>query len=218
MTTIRFYFDFISPYAYLAWTQIHSLAERAGATVEPAPLLFAALLDHHGQLGPAEIEAKRRYTFTDTVRRAAQHEVPFGPPAAHPFNPLLALRTVLAAAPVDRRPLIDALFAATWGPGPKPAGIDSAPVVEAALAAAGLDPALLARAADPEVKARLRDATGEAIARGVFGVPTMEVEGALFWGFESFDLLERHLAGDDPITEAGVAEFLAMPAAAARRR
>ena len=96
---IRFHFDFISPYAYLAWTQIHALAARHGRSVEPVPVLFAALLDHHGTKGPAEIPAKRRYLMFDVVRKARALGVPIGPPPAHPFDPLLALR--VASVPMD---------------------------------------------------------------------------------------------------------------------
>src|SRR5580700_6920676 len=115
MKSITFYFDFISPYAYLAWTQIHALAARHECEVVPKPILFAALLDANGQKGPAEIPNKRIYTFKDVVRSAARLGVPLAAPASHPFNPLLALR--VASADVDRerhRTLIDALFAATW--------------------------------------------------------------------------------------------------------
>src|ERR1700722_4526563 len=115
MKTITFYFDFISPYAYLAWTQVHALASRHDCEVVPKPILFAALLDANGQKGPAEIPNKRIYTFKDVVRSAARLGVPLAAPASHPFNPLLALR--VASAELDarrRRALIDALFAATW--------------------------------------------------------------------------------------------------------
>src|SRR5262245_44781169 len=89
---IRFYFDFVSPYAYLAWTQVHALADRRGVDVAPVPVLLAALLDENGQRGPAEIERKRAYLFKDCLRLAHHFGVPFVLPPSHPFNPLLALR------------------------------------------------------------------------------------------------------------------------------
>ena len=110
---LRFYFDYISPYAYLAWTQIHALAARHGRTVEPVPVLFAALLDANGQRGPAEIPRKRVYIFKDTLRTAHLLGVPLGGPKTHPFNPLLALRvSSLPMEPETRRRLIDKLYAA----------------------------------------------------------------------------------------------------------
>lgn len=216
MRAIRFHFDFISPYAYLAWTQIHALAGRHDAEVEPVPVLFAGLLNHHGQKGPAEIPAKRVYVFKDTLRRATLLKVPVAPPPTHPFNPLLALRAVHAASAESKRALIDGPFAATWGRAPVK-GIDRAEVVEAAARDAGLDgAALIAKAGEQEAKDALRAATEEAIAAGVFGVPTMRVGDELFWGLDSFDLLERYLQGDDPVTPELLAEIRAMRASAQR--
>ena len=198
MATLHFHFDFISPYAYLGWTQIHALAERHAADVEPIPTLFGALLDVSGILGPGEIPAKRRYLFKDTSRTASVFGVPFRPPPAHPYSPLLALR--VASIPRqrdDKRRLIDALFNAAWGDG---TGIDTKERVASVLTRAGFDAELeLERAVTDEVKSRLRAQTEDAIARGVFGVPTSRVGDELFWGVDSFGHLERHLAGSDPI-------------------
>src|SRR5688500_4915348 len=128
MKRLVFSFDFISPYAYLAWTQIHKLAERCGLEVEPRAVLFAGLLNHHGQKGPAEIPSKRAYIFKDCVRRARLLRVPIAPPRSHPFHPLLALRAVHAAPQDRKRALIDGLFAATWGDA-KERGIDDPEIV-----------------------------------------------------------------------------------------
>ena len=100
---IDFYFDYLSPYAYLAWTQIHGLALDLDAYVEPRPILFAALLNHHGQKGPAEIPAKRSYIMRDVLRTAAVLEEPLSPPPNHPFNPLLALRASMVEMPDEQR-------------------------------------------------------------------------------------------------------------------
>jgi 2-hydroxychromene-2-carboxylate isomerase len=209
---IDFYCDFISPYAYLGWTQIHALAARHGRSVRPIPTLFAALLNHSSTRGPAEIPAKRAYLFKDTKRLAATFGVPFAPPPTHPFNPLLALRVAGVAG--DAR-VIDALFRAAWAGG---GGVETADAVERALANAGLDPApLLAEAASAAAKQRLRDATDAAIAAGVFGVPSMIADGELFWGCDSLPHLERFLDGGDPITPADVASFAALVPSATRR-
>ena len=214
--TIRFHFDFISPYAYLAWTQIPALAERTGAVVEPAPLLFAALLNHHGQKGPAEIPAKRVHVFKDTLRRALRLGVPLRPPPTHPFNPLLAMRAVLAVEPHERRALIDALFAATWGDAPV-RGVERPETIAAIATSLGHAPdALAAAASAPEIKAALRDNTERAIAAGVFGVPSMQVGAEVFWGLDSFDLLEAHLRGEDPLTPEILARFTDVAASAER--
>jgi 2-hydroxychromene-2-carboxylate isomerase len=184
---MRFYFDFISPYAYLGWTQIHALAARHGATVEPVPILFAALLAHGQTRGPAEIPAKRAYIYKDIKRLAATIGVALEPPPTHPFNPLLALR-VATAEPRT----IDALFAAAWGTGE---GVETEQQVARALPGF-----YLARASEPAIKQQLRDATDGAIAAGVFGVPTVLAGGELFWGCDSLPHVERFLDGHDPIT------------------
>ena len=215
MQQIRFHFDFLSPYAYLAWTQLHALADRTGASVEPAPVLLAGLLNHHGQKGPAEIPAKRIYVFKDTLRRAALLGVPIAPPPSHPFNPLLALRAVLAAPEDNKRALVDALFAATWGHAAEK-GVERPEVVRAAARAAGIDADLVELASTQPIKDALRASTEEAIAAGVFGVPTMRVGGELFWGLDSLDLLELHLRGEDPLTPDVLARMRDLRASAAR--
>jgi 2-hydroxychromene-2-carboxylate isomerase len=200
MKTIRFHFDFLSPYAYLAWTQIHPLAARHGRVVEPVPILFAALLNEHGTKGPAEVPARRSYLFKDITRTALRLGVPLAPPATHPFNPLLALRVAGADLPepqaANRIRLIDRLFAAVWAEG-RP--IYEPRVIAEIAAALGLDgDALLAAAASDEGKARVRRQTEQALAAGIFGVPSMIVDGELFWGFDAFANLELLLEGREP--------------------
>jgi 2-hydroxychromene-2-carboxylate isomerase len=197
MSAIDFHFDYLSPYAYLAWTQIHPLAARHGREVRPVPTLFAALLAHGKTKGPAEIPAKAIWVIKDTTRTARKLGVPFAPPPAHPFNPLLALRlSGLLEGELQKR-IIDTLYAATWGGGP---GVEDPATVARLLTEAGLDgPALVQQAQAPEAKERLRAATERAIAAGVFGVPTMVADGELFWGLDAFGHLDTFLAGADPL-------------------
>jgi 2-hydroxychromene-2-carboxylate isomerase len=214
---IEFCFDFVSPYAYLAWTQLPALGTRVGQDIEPKPVLFAAFLNAHGTKGPAEVPAKRTYLFKDALRVAHRAGVTLVPPPAHPFNPLLALR--VAALPLDRRlrvRIIDALFAAAWAGG---GGIDSAERVSAVLQAAGIDGApLLAQAATVESKDRLRQNTDDALARGAFGVPTLFVDDEMFFGFDSFPYIEAYLRGEDPVARHQdlLRRWLDLPAAAQR--
>jgi 2-hydroxychromene-2-carboxylate isomerase len=213
-TPMRFHFDFISPYSYLAWTQIHRVAEAHGREVEPVPVLFAALLDAHGTKGPAEVPAKRRYLARDTMRRAAMLGVPFQPPPNHPFNPLLALR--VASLPLEaasRRALVDRLFRATWADG---GGIEAAQV-PSLLDQLGHDGAkLVAEAQSAEGKERVRAQTARAIEEGVFGVPTVLVDGESFWGVDSLDALDRHLDGGFALDPAVLARFAALAPSASR--
>jgi len=198
VASIRFTFDYISSNAYLAWTQLPALAAKHGVAIEPVPVLFAGLLEAHGQLGPAEVRPKALWMFKNNLRKAALLGVPLNPPAFHPFNPLLALRVSSLPLPDEARSgLIGALFEAVWARG---LHVSEPAVVTQVALEAGLDGAdLVARAALPETKARLRAQTDDAIARGVFGVPSMEIGGEVFWGYDDFPWLDLFLAGKDPL-------------------
>ena len=195
---IRFYFDYESPNAYLAWTQLPELADRYGRTIDAVPVLYAGLLEAHGQLGPGEMPAKGLWMSKNLARNAALLGVPLNPPAFLPFNPLLALRmSVLPLQAMERRALIDALFRAVWVRGLHVSDSAVAEQVANELGLAGA--ALVAQAQSPDVKSRLRRQTDDAISRGVFGVPSMEVGDELFWGYDDFPYLELFLAGKDPL-------------------
>jgi len=196
---IRFYFDYISSNAYLAWARIHDLAAAAGRAVELVPVLFAGLLEAHGQLGPAEVPPKVHWMSKNVMRKAAALGVPLHPPVHHPWNPLLSLRVSSLPMPEEtRRRLIDGIFLAAWA---RRLHISDPDVVGRIASEAGLDGrAVVADAQRPEAKDRLRRQTDDAIAQGVFGVPTMIVDGELFWGYDDFPWLERFLSGTDPLT------------------
>ena len=214
---VRFLFDYISHNAYLAWVELQPLARRCGRAVEPVPVLFAGLLNAHGQLGPAEVAPKARWMMLNVVRKARRLGIPIAPPATHPFPPLLALRATWAApagAPRDR--LIDALFRAAWA---ESRDMGDPKVVADAARAAGLDgDALVAEAASDPVKARLRDATDASVREGVFGVPSFAVDGELFWGFDDLPYLELFLEGRDPLQPGDAERFTQYGASARRRR
>ncbi len=213
MPTVTFYFDPISPYAWLASKQIDRI-EAAGARVLLQPVLFAGLLDAHGHKGPAEIAAKRIYTFTDVMRQAAQQGLRFEGPPGHPFNPLLTLRMALALDdPASRRRFACAAMAACWECG---ADLSASATMVALADDCGVDGEALALAAsEAPLKQRLVDATREAIDAGVFGVPTFRVDDALFWGGDRIDALLWHLGGNR-IDAGALARFLDRPASANR--
>ncbi|HEY8157006.1 MAG TPA: 2-hydroxychromene-2-carboxylate isomerase [Myxococcota bacterium] len=198
MRRLRFYFDYLSSNAYLAWTQLPNLASRFGVEIAPIPVLFAGLLEAHGQLGPAEVLPKAVWMAKNNLRKATLLGVPLNPPRHHPWNPLLSLRISSLPIPeAQRRSLIGALFQAVWVRG---LHVSEPAVVEAVANEAGLDgPRLVEAAQQPEAKARLREQTDGAIAAGVFGVPTMKVEDELFWGYDDWPYLELFLAGKDPL-------------------
>jgi 2-hydroxychromene-2-carboxylate isomerase len=217
-TSLRFYFDYISPNAYLAWTQLPALAGRFGVAVEPVPVLFAGLLDAHRRVGPAETPAHIRWMWKNVLRKATLLGVPFHPPAFHPFNPLLALRASSLPLPAaGRMTLIDALFQAVWVQG---LHIAEADVVRSVADGAGLAGGeLVAAAGSAQSKAGLRGQTDDAFARGVFGVPSMEVDGELFWGYDDFPQLTRFLSGADTLDPNQWASWSApLRASAVRKR
>lgn len=215
--TIRFYFDYISNNVYLAWYVLPDVAARYGAVIEPVPVLFAGLLGATGMLGPAEVPQKARWMWRNTLRKAARLGLPLNPPRFHPFNPLLALRaSSLPMAAEERTRLIGALLEAVWVHGQH---VSEPSAVAAVASAVGLDGVGLVEAAQqPAAKARLRSQTDDALARGVFGVPSMTVGAEVFWGYDDLPYLEDFLAGRDPLPPIDSPEFLQRPAASASRR
>ncbi len=212
---LRFYFDFISPYAYLGWTQVYRLEQAVGRTVQPVPVLFAAMLNHWGHKGPAEIPPKRDHLYKNVVRIAHDLGVPVAPPPAHPFNPVLALR--IAALPHPRelqRKIIDRLFEMAWV---TREGVTDAARVASALDELGVAGASLVAAASADAhKAHLKTMTADAIAAGVFGVPTVIVDGELFWGVDSFAHIDRFMRNEDPVDGDSLAIWRNLPASATR--
>ena len=214
---IRFYFDYISPNAYLAWTQLPALAQRNGCSIEPVPVLFAGLLEAHRQLGPAEVAPKMQWMWRNIARKAALIGVPLNAPVFHPFNPLLSLRvSSLPLQPEQKLRLIDALFGAVWI---RSQHVAEPTVVEQVAEEAGLDGAtLIVQASQTECKAQLRKQTDQAIAEGVFGVPTMVVSTELFWGYDDLPFLQRFLDGKDPAGSATWANAASLKSSATRSR
>jgi 2-hydroxychromene-2-carboxylate isomerase len=182
------YFDFVSPFAYLQLPKILALRERVDVT--PTPIVFGAVLSHHGQLGPAEIAGKREFTYRFVHWQAAHDGIPLRFPPAHPFNPLAALRLCIAAD--SSWNAVAAIFDHVWRAGNS--GTQAAELVDVGRALGIADVATAIGRA--EVKAQLRTNTEHAIAAGVFGVPTLQVGGESFWGNDASPMIEAFL--DDP--------------------
>jgi 2-hydroxychromene-2-carboxylate isomerase len=203
------YFDFISPFAYLQFKAMASLRPRLALT--PRPILFAALLNHHGHKGPAEIPQKRRFTYRFVQWQADRMGVPLRFPPEHPFNPLAALR--LAIAGDCDWALIDAIFERIWVNGERSDRATDFADLATRFGIADVEAAL----ADAEVKSRLRANTEAAIAAGVFGVPTVAVDGELFWGQDATPMLLDHLDAKPVFSSAAMQRIDALPAAMERR-
>lgn len=192
MKTIHFYLDFISPYAWLAFDALPRALQGIGHQVVYKPVLFAAMLKHHGQLGPAEIPTKRDWTYRQVLWQARQQGTALQLPAAHPFNPLGLLRLATACDPqgVPNRWVCEAVFRHVWC-----SGQEASDPERLALLSAQLKPAQ--DPASPAVKQALQAHTDEAMALGVFGVPSCVVDGRLFWGQDALPMLRAYLMGDD---------------------
>jgi len=191
MKTITCYLDFISPYAYLAFEALPNSLMGISHRMVYKPVLFAAMLKHHGQLGPAEIAGKREWTYRQVMWQAKQLGVALDMPASHPFNPLALLRLAVAcsARGETSRYVCETLFKHVWQSG---AAADDAARLQAITQQ--LAPQRLVDAID--VKDQLKANTQEAIARGVFGVPTFCVDDKVFWGLDALPMMRAYLEGD----------------------
>lgn len=190
---VEYWFDVVCPYAYLGSTQIEAVAAAAGARVVWRPMLLGGVLNARGTPDPnaAMPAAKARHNALDMMRWAEVWSVPLRMPAEHPRRTVLAMRCVIAAGE-RARDAARALFAAYWAEG---RDVSDASVVARALTDAGLDgDALVARAGEQATKDALRAATDEAIARGVFGAPTMFVGQEMYWGQDRLGFVASALA------------------------
>lgn len=198
MKEIHFYFDVISPYAWLAFQALPKTLEGISHHVRYHPVLFGAMLKHHGQLGPAEMPGKRDWTYRQVMWLAKQQGTVLKMPASHPFNPLPLLRLAVATSAngEPNRYVAESIFKHVWCE-----GLDATdPARIAALQAHLLSQASLQGVAqDPQsddVKRRLQEQTDSAIALGLFGVPSMVVDGQVFWGQDALPMLRAYLEGD----------------------
>lgn len=208
MSRIAWYFDPISPFAYLQWPRVRELARRHA--VDFRPVLLAGLLGHHGQKGPAEIAGKRLFTYRHVTWLARLQGVPLVFPPAHPFNPLAALRLCLAAGNTPEA--ITAVFDWIWAEG---RAADDATALAPLGQRLGITDVAAAIAA-PEVKARLRENTEAAIAAGVFGVPSLVVDGEVFWGNDAFDFALAFLEDPGLLDAHEMARLASLPEGARR--
>jgi 2-hydroxychromene-2-carboxylate isomerase len=191
MPSVVWYFDFISPFAYFALPRLGCLPE--GTHLQYRPILFAGLLKHFGQKGPAEILPKRKWTYRACIWHARRHRIPFQMPAAHPFNSLPFLRLAIAAG--NSPTVIQTIFDALWTTGSNPADPQ---VLERLAGQLGVP---MDRLGETAVKEQLRDNTERAAQIGVFGVPTLAVGDELFWGSDALDFAAAYLKNPEILDE-----------------
>jgi 2-hydroxychromene-2-carboxylate isomerase len=206
MPRIDWCFDFISPYSYLALADVESLP---GVDVRYRPILFAALLNHWGHKGPAEMPTKRAWTYRWCTWCAAQRGIPLRMPATHPFNSLPYLRLAIA---VGCRPdLVRRIFEQLWTTG---ADASDPRVIEDLAHSMQVRTDALAAA---DVKDALRAQTQEAIDKGVFGVPTLLIDDEIFWGADAMDFARAYLANPAILQGDEMRRLSTLPVGASRK-
>jgi 2-hydroxychromene-2-carboxylate isomerase len=194
MKSFEFCFDFGSPAAYLAYTQLPALCEQTGAAVVYRPVLLGGVFQATGNKSPAAVPAKGSYMFQDLMRHAKRYGVPFHMNPNFPINTLALMRGATGLQlrePARFKPYCDAMFKAVWVDAQN---MNDPATVGAVLASAGFDPmAVLALTSEPQVKDALKAATEAAVARGVFGAPTFFVGDEMFWGQDRMDFVRQAL-------------------------
>jgi 2-hydroxychromene-2-carboxylate isomerase len=204
-SSIDWYFDFVSPYSYLCFHRLAGIS----SVMTYKPVLFAGLLEHWGQKGPAEIPVKRRWTYRWCTWWAQELGIPFRFPAAHPFNPLQHLRLALAAGCTPDA--VHKIFDVIWTGG---GDASDREIFSQLCSELNIEPAALS---SPQIKDALRKNTAEAAARGVFGVPSFVVDGELFWGADSIEFLKDFLVDPAVVRNEEMRRLDALPVAAARK-
>jgi 2-hydroxychromene-2-carboxylate isomerase len=193
--TLDFYFDYGSPYSYLADTQVEAIARRAGAKLVRKPMLLGGIFKSTGNHSPAELPVKSKWSAFDMPLWARHYGVPF---QRNPFFPVntLALMRGAAAAQLDGsfERYHPAMFKAMWVDG---RNLNDLQEVAAVLGSIGLDAAKFGnRIQEQDVKDRLKATTDEAVGRGVFGAPTCFVGDMMFFGNDRLPFVELALKGE----------------------
>jgi len=191
MKHVTFHLDFISPYAYLAFEHLPEALQGLSYSVRYQPVLLGAIVQHHGQLAPAQIPAKRAWTYRHALWLGHAHGIPVDLPASHPYNPLPHLRLALATTHdgAISRHVAETIFRDVWR-----GGADAADPARLAALAARLKQ--VRDGNGDAARAQLRVNTEQAIAANAFGVPAFELDGRLFWGLDGLAMLRAAMQND----------------------
>lgn len=192
--TVEFFFDFGSPAAYLAWTQMPRIAKETGAQIDYQPFLLGGVFQATANRSPAEVVPKGRYMTVDLERFARRYGVPFVHNPFFPVNTLMLMRGAIGLQMRQPDKFIgycNAMYHAVWV---EARNMNDPAVVGEVLQQSGFDaPSFLALTADPQVKERLKAVTQDAVSRGAFGAPTFFVNGDMFWGQDRLDFVQEAL-------------------------
>ncbi|MGI8909289.1 MAG: 2-hydroxychromene-2-carboxylate isomerase [Rubrobacteraceae bacterium] len=201
MRRVEFFFDLVSPYSYLAHTQVGRVCEEAGAELVLCPMLLGAVLNETGGRAATEVPAKERYMMRDLEMWAESYGAPLRFPDPFPFRSLKTLRAALWLRERGRMAVfVNEAFSLYWAEGGAPKGMKEAdedgPIAEAARRI-GEDPdEILEGATQTSAKKALKTATAEALERGVFGAPAFFVDDEMFWGNDRLPFVEAALGRD----------------------
>ena len=209
MRTIEWFFDFVSPYSYFQCEMLPRLP--SDVQIEYKPVLFAGLLKHWNNKGPAEIPEKRKFANRSMLWLSNQYDIPFKLPPAHPFNPLPLLRLSIA---IDNPPdAVRDIFRFVYREGKLPDDPDDWSRLTKKLNVSGADELIQS----PQVKQSLRENTEYATSQGVFGVPTFVVDGEIFWGVDFFDFLLEYLQNPALLQDSEMRRVSELPVASSRK-
>ncbi len=208
MKQINWYFDFISPFAYLASESLNRLPDNI--QLKPVPILFGALLNHYQTKGPAEMTPMRQFTYRHIQWLADSNGIDLSFPPAHPFNSLKLLRLCIALG--SNLAVVQRLFRFVWAEG---RSSESAEDWQKLLDEYEIDD--FDRIITPSIKDELKLNTEAAIAKDIFGVPSFKVDGEIFWGFDAMDFLIAYLQNPAILDSAGMRAADAVPVGIRRK-
>ncbi len=209
MKKADWYFDFISPFAYLQFARFGEFAGKLDIAIKP--VVFGVLLKHWGQLGPAEIPGKRRFVYRFFKWQADKIGAPFVMPPSHPFNPLPALRLCMTQGATPE--VTGKIWNMIFGEGAQPDTPEGITAIAEALGLDEPDAAITNEAA----KAALRQNTDEAIAADVFGVPTFVIDGQLFWGEDATEMILDYVENPELFESSEMKQISEMPMGVVRK-
>lgn len=195
--TIELIFDFVSPNAYLIWSPLRALAEKHGATIEVTPAFLGGMHKLTGNAPPfvrdAEVKGKNDYAMLEINRFIAKHGLTkFKMNPKFPFNTITLLRMLVALEPNERAGFVEVLLPAIWEQG---LDVTDSEALGKILDDGGFDAeALFEKTQDPAIKQALIDNTEQAVARGAFGIPTMFVDGEIYFGKERLGQIDEQLS------------------------